>query len=108
MRLAQIDPSDTGVHETGSAAYGGGLTGDIGDYVGTFVLTPLFSVLGLIFFLLKIYSGIMWMTAAGNPDRVGKAKRILVASVIGLSIVMLALGITYFILDAFILGTSSI
>lgn len=108
MRLAQIKPDDTGIHTTGTAAYGTKVTEDIGTYIGNAVLTPLFSVLGLVFFLLMIYSGIMWMTAAGNPDRVGKAKRILVSSIIGLAIVMLALGITYFVLDAFIFGTAAI
>lgn len=37
-----------------------------------------------------IYGGIMWITAAGNDDRLKKAKEIISAAVIGLVIVLLS------------------
>ncbi len=62
--------------------------------------TILGSVLGFtatIFFILVIVAGLMWMTSAGNEERVKRAKQILIAAVIGLIIVMSAYAITSFI-----------
>jgi len=53
--------------------------------------------LGLAFFVLVIYGGILWMTAAGNDDQVKKARQIITAAVIGLVIVLSAYAITAFI-----------
>lgn len=57
------------------------------------------SFIGTIFFVLIIYSGIMWMTAAGNEQQVAKAKDIIIAATIGLVIVLSAYAITRFIGD---------
>jgi hypothetical protein len=46
--------------------------------------------LGLVAVIMIIYGGVTWMTAAGNEERVKKAKQILTYAVIGLSIVLLA------------------
>lgn len=59
------------------------------------------SVLGTIFVVFIIYAGFLWLTAAGNEQRVEKAKKILFESIIGLVIVIAAYAITYFIVSAF-------
>lgn len=64
--------------------------------VGTIVGIAL-SFVGVLFLILIIYAGIMWMTAAGNDQQVAKAKEIIIAAVIGLVIVLSAYGITMFI-----------
>ncbi|MBT4277339.1 hypothetical protein HOD96_01155 [Candidatus Falkowbacteria bacterium] len=61
------------------------------------LISVLLTFLGIIFLLLMIYGGFMWMTAEGNTDRVEKAKKILTNSTIGLIIVMLAYSITWFV-----------
>jgi hypothetical protein len=109
MKLAQISPGDTGLSVTGDNSFGAlDASQDIGSYIGTYVITPLFSVMGLLFFLLMLYAGFLWMTAAGNPGQVDKAKRILISAVIGLLIVFFALAITYWVLGAAFLGISNI
>lgn len=81
-----------------SAAYGGAVpTATFASTIGT-ILTFVFSVLGVIFLLLTIYAGILWMTAAGDPKKVQKAKDILAQSVIGLIICVAAYGFSYTIL----------
>ncbi len=65
----------------------------------------LLSFLGIIFLILIIYGGFLWMTAAGNNDKVEKAKNIIVNSVVGLVIVMLAYAITWFVV--YYLGEST-
>ena len=61
----------------------------VGRIIGIFL-----SVLGIIFLILVIYAGFLWMTAGGNADRVDKAKKILIQSVIGLIIILLSFAIT--------------
>lgn len=69
------------------------------------IVTAALSVVGTIFFVLTIYAGILWMTAAGEEERAGKARKIITASVIGLIIVMGAYAITYFVTNS--LGSGS-
>ena len=56
------------------------------------------SLIGTVFLVLVVYSGVLWMTAGGNEESVGKAKKLLFQGVIGLIIVLSAYGITQFII----------
>ena len=49
---------------------------------------------GILFFLLMLYAGFLWMTARGNEKSVEKAKEIIIAAVIGLVIITAAYAIT--------------
>ncbi len=67
--------------------------------IGTIVGTIL-SFVGVIFFLLILYAGILWMTAFGNDQKVDKAKDIIQHAAIGLVIVLAAYAISKFIFAA--------
>jgi len=54
-------------------------------------------LLGTIFVVLMVAGGIIWMTAAGNPEKVKKAINLMAAGAIGLLIVLAAFAITLFI-----------
>ncbi len=69
---------------------------DIPTFLGK-ILGSVLGFTGTIFFVLVIIAGLMWMTSAGNEERVKRAKQILIAAVIGLIIVMSAYAITSFI-----------
>lgn len=69
---------------------------DIPTFLGK-ILGSVLGFTGTIFFVLVIVAGLMWMTSAGNEERVKRAKQILIAAVIGLIIVMSAYAITSFI-----------
>ncbi len=56
-------------------------------------------LLGVIFMVLIIYAGYLWMTAAGDSKPVEKAKSIVQAAVIGLALVLGALVFTSFLFD---------
>lgn len=64
--------------------------------VGTLIGTVL-SYVGVIFFVLIVYGGLMWMTAQGNDQKVAKAKELIINATIGLIIVLSAYAITSFI-----------
>ncbi|NQU78103.1 Ig-like domain-containing protein [Candidatus Falkowbacteria bacterium] len=57
--------------------------------------------LGLIALILLIYAGFMWMTSAGNPERIEKAKKIMISAVIGMLIIVTAFAITTFLIRSF-------
>ncbi len=94
---ATSSPFTTTLSTTGGAAYGGSApTATLASTVGD-VLTAVFSILGVIFLVLTVYAGILWMTAAGDPKKVTKAKDILGQSLTGLVICLLAYGITHWV-----------
>ncbi len=70
--------------------------GSVSTIVGNLAAGAL-ALAGIIFFILAVYSGLVWMTARGNDERVTKARNTLIASVIGLVILVSAYAITSFI-----------
>ncbi len=55
------------------------------------------SLLGALCLFLLIYGGFIWIWARGNQEEISKAKEILQGTVIGLIIVLAALGITNYV-----------
>jgi hypothetical protein len=64
--------------------------------IGTIVRVFL-SLLGIIFILLMLYAGYNWMTAGGEEEKVNRAKKTIVQSLIGLIIVAGSYAIWWFI-----------
>ncbi len=56
-------------------------------------------LLGIVAVIFIIYGGFVWLTAAGNDEKVQKAKLIIRNAVIGLVIVLLSWAITFFVID---------
>jgi hypothetical protein len=63
------------------------------------VIKMVLGFLGVIFVVLIIYAGFLWMTAAGNEENIAKAKKIMAGAIIGTAIVLSAYAITVFIFD---------
>lgn len=63
----------------------------------TTVITTISGLMGTIFFLLILYASILWLTAYGQEDKVGKAKKIITDSIIGLAIALSAFAITSYV-----------
>lgn len=61
--------------------------------VGQTIFTAL-SFVGIIFLVLMVYAGYLWMTARGDQGVVEKAQGIIRAAIIGLVVVMSAYAIT--------------
>ena len=58
-------------------------------------------LLGIIAVLLIMYGGFIWMTAAGDPAKVEKAKKILINAIIGIIIILSAFTLVSFLLGWF-------
>lgn len=61
------------------------------------IIGAVLSFIGVLFFILMVYAGISWMTAAGNEQQIGKAKSLLMNAVIGIIVVFAAYALTMFI-----------
>ena len=58
------------------------------------------SLSGILLVCFIVYAGFLYLTAAGNPDTVKKAKSLLINAVIGIVIVVSAYALATFVLDA--------
>lgn len=63
--------------------------------------------LGIIAVVLILLAGFKWMTAGGNEDKVGEARKLMGAGVIGLVIILCAWGIAQFVLNNLITATGN-
>ena len=70
----------------------------ISSIAGTAVSVFL-SILGIIFIVLMLYGGYLWMTAGGKEEQLTKAKELIQAAVIGLIIIVAAYAISFFIFN---------
>ena len=64
--------------------------------------------LGIIAVAIVLAGGFKWMTAGGNEDKVGEAKKLMGAGVIGLVIVLSAWAIAQFILTKLVDATTNV
>ncbi len=61
------------------------------------LINTLLGVLGIVFLLLVLYGGFLWMTAGGNDDRASQGRKIIGNGIVGLIIIFLAFAITTFV-----------
>lgn len=58
----------------------------------------LMTFLGIIAVVIILYGGFLWMTAAGNEDKVATAKKVIIAGAIGLAVIISAYVIVNFVI----------
>jgi hypothetical protein len=93
-----------GLEEAAKKGLGGGSKPEITslpEAIGKIIGAGL-AFLGVIFLVLIIYSGFVWMLSRGNDQAVSKAKDTISAAIIGLVIVLAAYALTNFIGQALI------
>ncbi len=61
------------------------------------IISAVMGLLGTIVVVIMLYAGYEWMTAGGNDDKVGEAKKRMIYAVIGLAIILSAYAITRFV-----------
>lgn len=61
------------------------------------IISVALSFVGVLFFILMIYAGILWMTASGNEQQISKAKGLLINAIIGIIVVFSAYALTAFL-----------
>lgn len=72
---------------------------DLPTLVGNIIGQAL-ALIGVLFFVLMVYGGFLWMTARGNEDQTTKARNTIIAAVIGMLIVFASYALTNFVFEA--------
>lgn len=72
---------------------------DLQSTIGNLIRVGL-SFLGVIAVCIILYGGFKWMTAGGNDEKVGEAKRLMISGLIGLAIIMSAYAIASFVISS--------
>ncbi len=68
----------------------------------TNIISWVLGFLALVAVIMIIYGGFIWLTAAGNEERIASAKKIISAAIIGLVIILLAWAIVWFVTQGLI------
>lgn len=98
--FAQGNLKDASTNLGKTATKAGTTEEDVGTIVGTIINAAL-TLVGIIFLILMVYGGYLWMTARGNSEQVDKAKEIILGALIGLVVIMSAYAITVFVTSRF-------
>ena len=86
-----LDQVNSGFSQTGEEAgypvQGGKPKQEFADAWVNYV-NGMISLMGLLFMVLMIYGGWLWMSAKGNEEQVQRAKKLIINAVIGLTLVI--------------------
>ena len=63
------------------------------------VIGYILALLGVVFTILIIYAGFLYMTAQGNEEQVGKAKKLMMNAIIGMVIIGASYAISSFVIS---------
>lgn len=70
------------------------------------VIRVILGFLGIVAVIIILLGGFKWMTAGGNEDKTGEAKKLITAGIIGLVIIIAAFAIATFVLNSLIQATT--
>lgn len=70
------------------------------------IINVAMSLLGIVAVVIILMGGFKWMTAGGNEDQVGEAKKLIIAGVIGLAIILASYSIALFVVNNLISATT--
>ncbi len=102
--FAAPNPFDTAKNLTGNVAESAGVQGSnkgLPEIVGSIINVAL-GFLGIVFLVLLLYAGFLWMTAQGDGKKVDKARDMITQAVIGLVIIVAAFAISNFVLSSLV------
>lgn len=99
----QLSPDDLLSSEFGDSTGLG--QGDLKATIGSLINVAL-QFLGVVTVVIILYGGFKWMTAGGNDEKVGEAKRLIIAGIIGLAIVLSAYAISSFVIGSILTATT--
>lgn len=91
---------DSTAQNAGLDKYGSSVSVLTGTIIGS-----LLSLIGVMFFVLIVYGGFLWMTARGEEDMIKKGQRSIIGATIGLIIVLGSYALTSFVFQSADSGT---
>jgi hypothetical protein len=82
------------------AAKGIGLEGDLVGMIGVVVKYSL-GLVGALALAMIVYGGFLYITAAGDPKQIEKAKTVIIYAIIGIIVIGVSFALVSFVVDAF-------
>lgn len=70
------------------------------------IVNILMGFLGIIAVLIVLFGGFKWMTAQGNEEQVGEAKKMIIAGIVGLAVIFAAYAIASFVIQQLVEATN--
>ena len=70
------------------------------------VIRIILGFLGIVAVVIILLGGFKWMTAGGNEEKVGEARKLIVQGIVGLVIILAAFGIATFVISSLLNATS--
>lgn len=71
------------------------------------IINVAMGLLGIVAVVIILAGGFIWMTAGGNEDKVGTAKKLIFSGIIGLAIILSAFAIANFVVSSLVNATST-
>jgi len=98
LPFAAFGAIDTGINY-GTAT--GLSTRDVREVIAR-IINVAMGLLGIVAVVIILAGGFMWMTAAGNEDKVEKAKQLIFSGIIGLAIILTSFAIARFVISSLV------
>lgn len=106
VHAASSGPLEAGDFLSNDFADASGLgQGNIQDTIGQLIRVAL-TFLGVVAVVIILLGGFKWMTAGGNDEKVSEAKRLIIAGIIGLAIILSAYAIASFVIGSVVGATN--
>lgn len=71
------------------------------------VINILMGFLGIVAIIIILAGGFKWMTAMGSEDKIAEARKLIVAGIVGLGIILSSYAIAYFVLQQLMSATGA-
>ena len=103
LQVSAVSPFETAQKTAADVAGKAGIssTKTLPEILGN-IINVVLGFLGIVFLVLLLYAGFMWMTAQGDEKKVDKARTMISQSIIGLIIIVAAFAISNFVLGSLV------
>ncbi len=71
------------------------------------IIRVLIGFLGIIAIVIILWGGFVWLTSGGNEEKVGQAKQIITAGIIGLVVIFVSYAIAQFVISQLLIATGA-
>ena len=95
---------DLAAQINGNLAYGtitGLGTRDIREVIMT-IINVILGFLSIVAIIIVLWGGFKWMTAGGNEDQIGEAKKMIIAGVVGMAVIFASYAVALFVVRSLV------
>lgn len=96
--FAQLNKAKDDLGEVGEALGGSASSVTLPQLIGN-IINVILSVMGILFVILIVYAGILYMQGGQDEGKIKKAKGLIINAIVGLVIVIASYAISAFIID---------